>query len=53
MPTKLSHILSGFETQEKADSYDRWFRSKVQAALDDPRPGTPHEDTMAKLETML
>lgn len=53
MTTKLSPIVSEFETQEQADSYDRWFRAKVQAALDDPRPGIPHDDAMAKLEAML
>lgn len=53
MTTKLSPIVSEFETQEQADSYDRWFRTKVQAALDDPRPGIPHDDAMAKLEAML
>ncbi|AXF77502.1 stability determinant [Erwinia tracheiphila] len=53
MTTKLSPIVSEFETQEQADSYDRWFRAKVQVALDDPRPGIPHDDAMAKLEAML
>jgi hypothetical protein len=53
MTTKLSPIVSEFETQEQADSYDRWFRAKVQAALDDPRPSIPHDDAMAKLEAML
>jgi hypothetical protein len=53
MTTKLSPIVSEFETQEQADSYDRWFRAKVQAALDDPRPSIPHDDAMAKLEEML
>lgn len=53
MTTKLSPIVSEFETQEQADSYDRWFRARVQAALDDPRPGIPHDDAMAKLEAML
>ena len=24
------------------DAYDAWFRAKVQEALDDPRPTTPH-----------
>jgi hypothetical protein len=50
MTTKLSLIVSEFETQEQADSYDRWFRDKVQTALDDPHPGIPHDDAMAKLE---
>lgn len=41
------------EQQEQALSYDRWFRAKVQAALDDPCPGIPHEEAMAKMEQML
>lgn len=47
MSAKLSPIVSEFETQEQADSYDRWFRAKVQAALDDPRPGIPHDEAMS------
>ncbi|KEY57120.1 hypothetical protein [Serratia sp. DD3] len=53
MVTKLSPIVSEFETQEQADSYDRWFRARVQAALDDPRPGIPHDEAMAKLDKLL
>jgi DNA-damage-inducible protein J len=26
------------------EAYDAWFRTKVQQALDDPRPGIPDED---------
>jgi hypothetical protein len=44
---KLSPIVSEFDTDEQAASYDRWFRAKVQAALDDPRPGIPHDEAMA------
>jgi DNA-damage-inducible protein J len=29
-------------TNEK-DAHDAWFRAKVQEALDDTRPGIPHE----------
>lgn len=28
-------------------AYDKWFRSQVQAALDDPRPSIPHEEVSA------
>ncbi|PRC93232.1 hypothetical protein [Solimicrobium silvestre] len=31
------------EVHESA-AYDKWFRSQVQEALDDPRPAIPHED---------
>ena len=40
---ELSPIESEFETTEDAGAYDRWFRAKVQGALDDPRPGIPHD----------
>lgn len=53
MATKLSPIVSEFETQEQVDSYDSWFRAKVQEALDDPRPGVPHDKAMAKLDALL
>lgn len=53
MSTRLSPIDSEFETLEQADSYDRWFRAKVQASLDDPRPSIPHDEAMARVEHML
>ena len=53
MSTPLSPIVSEFETEEQAASYDRWFRAKVQASLDDPRPAIPHDEAMAKVEQML
>lgn len=28
------------------DAYDAWFRAKVQEALADPRPATPHDQVM-------
>ena len=28
-------------------AHDLWFRAKVQAALDDPRPGIPHDEVEA------
>ncbi|MBM2294639.1 type II toxin-antitoxin system RelB/DinJ family antitoxin [Sulfitobacter pseudonitzschiae] len=28
------------------DAYDAWFRAKVQQALTDPRPTTPHDQVM-------
>ena len=50
---KLDPRVSEFETQEQADSYDRWFRQKVQAALDDPRPSIPHEEVMAEIDEII
>lgn len=31
-----------------AESYDSWFRRKVQEALDDKSPGISHEEVMAR-----
>ncbi|HWT69683.1 MAG TPA: antitoxin [Pseudomonas sp.] len=53
MSPELSPIVSEFETEEQAASYDRWFRAKVQASLDDPRPSIPHDQVMAEMQTLL
>jgi len=53
MSAQLSPIVSEFETQEQADSYDRWFRAKVKASLDDPRPGVPHDQVMAEMDEII
>lgn len=51
--TPLDPRVSEFETQEQADSYDRWFRAKVQEAIDDPRPGIPHDQVMARMDALI
>jgi hypothetical protein len=53
MSAELSPIVSEFETEEQAASYDRWFRAKVQASLDDPRPNIPHDQVMADMRSLL
>ncbi|WP_372612763.1 stability determinant [Halomonas sp.] len=53
MSTPLDPRISEFETQEQADSYDRWFRERVQRSLDDPRPSIPHDDVMAEMRALL
>jgi hypothetical protein len=53
MNAVLSPIVSEFETQEAADSYDAWFRAKVQESRDDPRPSIPHDVVMAKMRALL
>jgi len=32
-----------FALTNNAAAHDAWFRAKVQAALNDPRPGIPHK----------
>jgi len=47
----LSPIVSEFETQEAADSYDQWFRSKVETSLflaDDPNTPRYSTDEVAR-----
>lgn len=53
MSTPLDPIISEFETQEQADSYDRWFRERVQRSLDDPRPNIPHDEAMAHVRAVI
>lgn len=36
-----------FSLAKNAAEHDAWFRAKVQEALDDPRPGIPHEKVSA------
>jgi DNA-damage-inducible protein J len=36
-----------FSLAQNAAEHDAWFRAKVQEALDDPRPGIPHEEVKA------
>ena len=51
--TKLSPIVSEFETEEAAAAYDRWFRARVEASLADPRPGVPHDEARARIRKRL
>ncbi|CRM83836.1 MULTISPECIES: type II toxin-antitoxin system RelB family antitoxin [Pseudomonas] len=41
------------DSQEQVDSYDRWFRIQVQAALDDGHPGIPHDQVMAEMRALI
>ena len=49
----LSPIVSEFETEEQATSYDRWFCAQVQASLDDARPSIPHDQVMAEMDAII
>lgn len=35
------------------EAWDKWLASEVQAAIDDPRPGIPHEEVMQRMATRL
>ncbi len=53
MSKPLSPLVSEFETEEQAESYDRWFRKKVEESLADPRPNIPHGQVMAEMKALL
>ena len=51
MNAVLSPIVSEFETEQQAASYDRWFRAKVERALtlaDDPNTPRYTSDEVAR-----
>lgn len=35
------------------DAYDAWFRTKVQEALDDPRPAVQHAQVMQEAQALI
>ena len=35
------------------DAHDKWFRTKVHEALDDPRPAIPHEQVMGETQALI
>ena len=49
----LSPIESEFATTEEAEAYGRWFRTKVRASLEDPRPAIPHDDVMTEVDAII
>ena len=53
MTKKLDPIISEFETQEQADSYDKWFREQVRASIDNPGKMTPHAVVMKQMDRVI
>lgn len=53
MSAQLSPIVSEFDSEEQAASYDKWFQAKVQASLEDTRPNISHDDAMAEVRSRL
>jgi hypothetical protein len=41
------------DRDRQAREHDDWFRAKVQEALEDPRPGVPHEVVMDEARAIL
>ena len=53
MNAQLSPIVSEFETENQALSYDRWFCAKVAASLASSGPGTSHDEVMARIDAII
>lgn len=53
MPATLKPLISEFATDEEANSYDRWFRARVQAAIDSKDKRIPHDQVMAQVEAVM
>jgi hypothetical protein len=53
MSTKLSPLVSEFETEEQEASYTAWLQAKVAASLADPRPAVPHDEVMAEMDALI
>jgi len=49
----LDPLISEFETEQEAESYDRWFRAKVHEAIHSPHPRIPHDEAMASIERIV
>jgi hypothetical protein len=57
MNAVLSPIVSEFETEEQAASYDRWFRAKVEASLkkadDSSTPRYSTDEVMRRMDKII
>ena len=53
MSKALSPMESEFATEEEAEAYDRWFRARVQASLDDPHPNIPHDEVITEMRRLV
>ncbi|AZR35187.1 type II toxin-antitoxin system RelB family antitoxin [Xanthomonas vasicola] len=50
---KLAHRVSEFESTEAAESYDRWFRAKIERAAAHTRPTIPHDQVLARARAAI
>lgn len=53
MQTKLDPILSEFDTVEERNAYDRWYRAKVERALNSPHPCVSHDEVMDEVDAII
>ena len=55
MTAVLSPLVSEFETQEQADSYNGWLQAKLERAAvnADTQPMIPHDQAMNEIRALL
>lgn len=53
MNAVLDPIVSEFDTQEQAASYDRWLLAKVQKAQDSTQPLISHDQVMSQARALI
>lgn len=53
MSLARSPIISEFEAEEQAASYDRWFQAKVKVSRDDLRSSIHHDEVMVRIRQKL
>jgi hypothetical protein len=53
MSAVLSPIVSDFDTQEQADSYEAWLLKKLERSENSVKPNIPHDQVMAKMNALL
>lgn len=49
----LDPLIYEFDTVAEAESYDAWFRAKVEKSIVDPTPSMPHDEAMAFVDAEL
>lgn len=49
----LDPLVSEFDTEEQAQSYDAFFRAKVQQSLSDTHPNLSHDQAIAMVHQEL
>lgn len=50
---KLDPLVSEFDTETEAESYDRWFRAKVEKSMNSQEPNLSHDEAMAFVRAEL
>ena len=53
MTRTLSPIESEFATLQAAEDHDRWFRAKVQRAMNSAGPTHAHDEVAANMEAIV